>query len=356
MKYPKTKIVGKSGVIYVDCIVNAQGSVFRPVHQEDDFGIDGYIELVNSEYASGRLIAVQIKTGASYLSKDKQQFEVKVDNHHLNYWRNFVVPVILICHSPSINLAAWVSIRDYIEQEEYHDRTPIKKITVPLSRLFNGEAISKGITALAHARADERLLIKCADMCLSTDAATKRQGFQILTQHPDSRRLKITCLLARSFLMDDDTDAAKDALFTLGFGVGRKRWSFNPENKEEAEVILYAGQICSDLSTEEIRRLVELVDDEYFNGPDGLGERCFDILCCCFEKATDVLEEMACNKSLPMQRRINALYLLYECDREAIEEAFLQLCKNPNLVDVLAHMFHQEIVEAVEGDDRVHTL
>jgi hypothetical protein len=352
MKYPKIKTTGKAGVIHVDGIVNSHGSVFRPVHQEDDFGIDGYIELVHSEKVSGRLVAVQIKAGDSYLSKDKRQFEVKTDDHHLQYWRSFMIPVILICYSPSMNLAAWMPIRDYIEQEEYHNRVPIKKIAIPLYKVFNEEALSESIGASAHARADERLLIKCADMCLSADSVAKRQGFQILIQHPDSRGLKITCLLARRFLLDDDIETAKDALFTLGYGVGRKRWSWNPNNNEEAELISYASQICSDLTAKEIRRLVELVDDEYFNGPDGLGERCFDVLRCCSETSRVVLEEIASDKSLLMQRRVNALYLLYGCNDEAIEEAFLELSENPNLIDVLAYMFKDELLEAIEGEKR----
>jgi len=49
-------------------VVNRHGSVFRPVHQEDDFGIDGFIELVAAEEVTGRLVGVQVKTGDSYLS------------------------------------------------------------------------------------------------------------------------------------------------------------------------------------------------------------------------------------------------------------------------------------------------
>src|SRR4051812_35378746 len=114
MKYKKAKTTGKEGVIYVQGIVNAHGSVFREVHEESDFGVDGFIEIVNSETVSGQLIAVQIKSGDSYLSADKREFVVKTDDRHLQYWRNFMVPVILICYSPSKNAAVWLSIRDYI--------------------------------------------------------------------------------------------------------------------------------------------------------------------------------------------------------------------------------------------------
>ena len=89
--------MGKAGVIALDKIVNEHGSVFRPVHDEDDFGIDGFIELVKAEVVSGRLVAVQIKTGPSYLGKSGDKFEVAVDQTHLDYWLNYMVPVILVC-------------------------------------------------------------------------------------------------------------------------------------------------------------------------------------------------------------------------------------------------------------------
>lgn len=93
MRYPRSRTTAKAGVIYVDRIVNDHGSVFRPVHQEDDFGIDEFIEIVSGEEVSGRLVAVQIKTGDSYLYRGEKdqwrpRFEVAVDVRHLEYWRN----------------------------------------------------------------------------------------------------------------------------------------------------------------------------------------------------------------------------------------------------------------------------
>lgn len=339
LQYKKSKTTAKAGVIHVEGIVNSQGSVFRPVHQEDDFGIDGFIELVNSETVLGRLIGVQIKAGDSYLSKGKDQFEVQVDDRHLDYWYNFMVPVILICYSPSKNLAAWVSVRDYIEYEKYFDRPPISKIFIPFRNLFNEEALAKNIAGLAQVRLDERTLLKCADMCLSLNPAVRQQGFQILSQHPDSRDLKVTCLFARKLLLDENIETAKDALFMLGYGVRRDRWSWNPNNEDEKEIISYTSKLCSDLNEREIYRIVELIEgEEEFYGPQGLGEKCFDVLSCCFAKAQEVLDSIASDKSLTMQRRADALFLLYKCDDSLIDKAEEELLENPKLREVLLWM------------------
>jgi hypothetical protein len=65
MKWTKRQQTAVAGVAFVEEVVNAHGSIFRPIHQETDVGIDGYIELVKTEKVSGHLIAVQIKCGDS---------------------------------------------------------------------------------------------------------------------------------------------------------------------------------------------------------------------------------------------------------------------------------------------------
>jgi len=339
MKYKKTKTTGKAGLIYVEKVVNDHGSVFRRVHEEEDLGIDGFIELVKTEIASGRLVGVQIKAGDSYLAKSGDEFAVDVDERHLDYWLNLLVPVILVCYSPSKNIAAWVSVRDYVEHERYHECLPVKQIRVPFYKKFDSEALSRGIASLAHVRADERILLRSADMCLSEDVQRRHEGFQILANHPDSRRLKVTCFFARRLLMDTNVETAKQALFILGYGVGRGRWSWNPNNREEGEVIAFANILCSDLGEAEVRRLLELCDDEDFHGPQGLGERLFDVIGCCPATASEAMERVVRDPSAPMQRRANALYLLYQCDEGELEEARSDLLKDAEIRNVVEWIF-----------------
>lgn len=70
---------------------------YRPVHQENDFGIDGYIDIVESNKVTGAGLAVQIKCGGSYVSK-KTAGGIRYDGDikHLNYYCNLRQPVILI--------------------------------------------------------------------------------------------------------------------------------------------------------------------------------------------------------------------------------------------------------------------
>lgn len=341
MKYKRNKAKAKAGVLFLEKIVAQHGSIYRPVHEEDDVGIDGFIELVNTEVASGRLIAVQVKSGDSYISADGDEFVVNVDKEHLKYWLDFMVPVIIVCYSPSKHLAAWTSVRDYVEHERYHDRLPVKQIKIPFYRRLDTEALSKGIAGLARARSDERILLRSADLCLSKSAERRQNGFQILANHPDSRGLKVTCFFARRLIHDERVETVKEALYILGYGVGRRRWSWNPMNDEEGEVISFACDLCGDLSEADIYRLLVVCDDEGFHGPQGLGERLFDVVSCCFETAEKVLDRVVRDKSQPMQRRANALYLLFECDDDELEDGKDALLKNDAIRDVAEWMFRE---------------
>lgn len=70
MNLPKSLQTSKSeriGVLHVATILTEMGYIFRETSNSDT-GIDGYIEEVNeNNEATGRLLAVQIKSGKSYL-------------------------------------------------------------------------------------------------------------------------------------------------------------------------------------------------------------------------------------------------------------------------------------------------
>ncbi|HWD29883.1 MAG TPA: DUF4365 domain-containing protein [Rhizomicrobium sp.] len=338
MKRPKSATTARAGVLFLEQAVNQHGSIFRPVHQEDDVGIDGFIEPVVDDEATGSLVAVQVKSGDSYLSKEGKEFVISVDAKHLKYWLEYMVPVVLVAHAPSKGIMSWVSVRDYVEHERYHNRTSIKSIRIPIHNQITKGGIGN-LAELARLRSDERLLLRAADNCLSADTSERRVGFQILANHPDSRQLRLTCLMAKRMLMDHDSDIAKDALFILGYGVGRKRWSWNPQNQAEISQARFAQEICSQLGEAEIRRALELCDDELFHGPDALGERLFDVLTCCIERAEELLEKVMHDKRQPIQRRANAIYLSCECDDDVYDELRADLLKDPLMRDVALEMF-----------------
>ena len=113
MKWPKTKITEYHGLLYIEQLVNETGNIFRKIHLEEDVGLDGVIEFVKDGEATGRLLAIQVKSGDSYVVAGKDRFIVPVDEAHLNYWQSYDLPVVIVCYSPSQKLAAWEDIKLY---------------------------------------------------------------------------------------------------------------------------------------------------------------------------------------------------------------------------------------------------
>ena len=79
----------------------------REVPEDTDLGIDGYIEFVEDEVATGIMLGVQIKTGPSYLvdRKREQFFEVTVSRRDLEYWRVQPIPTAIVFFEPASSLS-----------------------------------------------------------------------------------------------------------------------------------------------------------------------------------------------------------------------------------------------------------
>lgn len=102
--------LGEAGIAIVSRIVNRDlGWIFRRTHQEHDFGIDGYVDIVDaSGSVSGRSFAVQVKCGLSYFAKkDEDGFVFRGDRKHLNYLLNHPSPVVLVLCNPRTEECFW---------------------------------------------------------------------------------------------------------------------------------------------------------------------------------------------------------------------------------------------------------
>ena len=104
--------VEREGVVTVEKIVNHMGLIFReqPI---DDYGIDAQIETVKDGYATGRLIAVQIKSGESYIKVVNDEYIVYHGQlKHYKYWLNHTLPVILVIYDPKEDACYWNEVNE----------------------------------------------------------------------------------------------------------------------------------------------------------------------------------------------------------------------------------------------------
>ncbi len=110
MKYTRSSQTDRIGVQTVGLLFERCGYIFReqPIV---DCGIDAQVELVDDNQASGKLIALQIKSGASWFKETtKDGYVFRGEMEHLEYWLNHSLPVVIVLCDIDNNIAYWQSI------------------------------------------------------------------------------------------------------------------------------------------------------------------------------------------------------------------------------------------------------
>ncbi len=109
-KYGKSQSLGKIGESFIDSFVHKKLEwIYRSTHQESDFGIDGFIDIVTDRNVTGQTIGIQVKCGDSYFNK-KTEGGIRYDgeNKHLNYYLNCPFPIVLIVLNGECTQGKWL--------------------------------------------------------------------------------------------------------------------------------------------------------------------------------------------------------------------------------------------------------
>jgi hypothetical protein len=117
-KYLDSNKTGRNGFNVLTKIIEKElGWIVRTNHQEDDFGIDAFLDIIIDGYVTGKSIGIQIKSGASYLiSLDADNWKFKGEKKHLNYYLNHDIPVLIILVDVEAEIAYWELCRiEYVE-------------------------------------------------------------------------------------------------------------------------------------------------------------------------------------------------------------------------------------------------
>ena len=131
--FPKrrnTDVTAEIGVNLVSTIINDEfGWVFRRTHEEHDYGVDAYVDYVTQEgCVTGQFLAIQIKTGKSYLSKSGAMHWYSDTKEHLNYFLNLPTPILLVICDPKTKECFWAVLKkEEVDFKENGWRFPIPK-------------------------------------------------------------------------------------------------------------------------------------------------------------------------------------------------------------------------------------
>ena len=95
MRVPLSEQTAQQGEDLAQWHFSRIGFTVRPQNNRD-YGLDHHAELIEDEQASGRLLALQVKTGDSYFAEqDGTHIIFRTDSDHRDYWLNHSLPVVV---------------------------------------------------------------------------------------------------------------------------------------------------------------------------------------------------------------------------------------------------------------------
>lgn len=127
MKADANSQIGRIGVTSTQLLFTKLGWIFREQPIED-YGIDAHVEIVENEQATGKLIALQIKSGDGWF-KEKNETGIifRGEPKHLEYWQEHSLPVLIILYNVKEEIAYW----QIVNQETVQNTGKGWKLIVP---------------------------------------------------------------------------------------------------------------------------------------------------------------------------------------------------------------------------------
>ena len=136
MKASKNDQQGDAGLYFVANKVTQDFDwIFRP-QPHRDLGIDAIIEIKENNETKGQLLALQIKSGASWFSEvEDKSIVFRANDDHIQYWNDFPIPVLVVLHEPKSNQVYW----QIVNKNTSISTGKNWKIHIPYAQLFTNE-------------------------------------------------------------------------------------------------------------------------------------------------------------------------------------------------------------------------
>lgn len=138
-KINRSRITGRKGItILKDIVENKLNWLFRENHLEDDFGIDGHIDIITDDgKVTGKSLAFQLKTGESYFEERNEiGYVFRGENKHINYYLNYSLPILIIIINPISNIVLW----ELFDATKTDRAKSSWKMTIPENKMLNTQS------------------------------------------------------------------------------------------------------------------------------------------------------------------------------------------------------------------------
>jgi hypothetical protein len=138
MQRPPSAQTERLGVAETQLAVVGLGWVFREQPVEDT-GIDAHVEVVDHGHATGKLLALQIKSGESWFREPcPGGWWFRPDDNHVRYWTDHSLPVAVVLWHPQTSRCHWQLVN---EQTLEATSTGGRKLLVPEAQVLDETAI-----------------------------------------------------------------------------------------------------------------------------------------------------------------------------------------------------------------------
>ena len=139
MKADSKSRTGRIGVAGTALLFERLGWIFREQPTED-YGIDAHVEVVESNTATGKLIALQIKSGNSWFKeKTTDGFVFRGKTEHLEYWQKHSLPVMVVLYDDEEKIAYWQAVNSSNVQKT----NKAWKLIIPFEQQINILSLKK---------------------------------------------------------------------------------------------------------------------------------------------------------------------------------------------------------------------
>lgn len=139
------------GVNHCGKIAECNNWMFReqPV---DDVGIDAHMELIESLSKPKQLLALQIKSGASWFKEEKDGYIIfrKINERQYNYWTMNSLPCIVVLYNPVDDMCIWQKLTTETLEKTNDGKGKGFFVKVPVNQVFLNALSNEKLLSLSN--------------------------------------------------------------------------------------------------------------------------------------------------------------------------------------------------------------
>ena len=139
------------GVNHVGEIAARNKWMFRP-QPIDDVGIDAHMESTGPTGESKQLLALQIKSGASWFKEKKDDCIIfrDINERQYNYWTQNSLPCIVVLYNPDDDMCIWEKLTVETIEKTNGGKGKGFFVKVPMKQLFLNELSNKKLLSFTN--------------------------------------------------------------------------------------------------------------------------------------------------------------------------------------------------------------